>query len=229
MEPLAGIDVNFRFTEDTPPGKDPDQHSPTLRRYHQQLWSKPLPDGTMFDLVATANDYLLHVSSRGTFTLTSDAITTPLAGRACRVIEGIPEGQRPQDLGYTVGSALVFPGNRVDGKATLNGARGFHPRIVDRFDLTLECIRRHYAGTPSPLSEALARYGDFFSLFVDFAGYVEFFLLQDLVHSDGGVRFMHHFEDFSTPAVPKTVHDYIVYAEASNDFIRARNARIRSL
>ncbi len=24
-------------------GKDPDQSSPTLRRYHQLLWSKPLP------------------------------------------------------------------------------------------------------------------------------------------------------------------------------------------
>lgn len=100
MEARTGIDVNFRFTEDTPPGKDPDQHSPTLRRYHQRLWSKPLPDGTIFSLEPTANDYLLHVSSLGTFSLTSDAITTPLAGRAWRVIGQIPAAQRPKDLGY---------------------------------------------------------------------------------------------------------------------------------
>ena len=44
--------------------------------------------------------------------------------------------------------------------------------IRDRFDLTLECIRRHYLDEPSPLSATLARYADFFGLFGDFAGYV---------------------------------------------------------
>lgn len=36
------IDTAFDFRTDTPPGRDPDSHSPTLRRYHQLLWSKPL-------------------------------------------------------------------------------------------------------------------------------------------------------------------------------------------
>ncbi|WP_113903400.1 DUF6994 family protein [Brevibacterium celere] len=40
--------------------------------------------------------------------------------------------------------------------STINGARGLHPRIVDRFDLTLECIRRHYRGEPSPLADLVA-------------------------------------------------------------------------
>lgn len=35
------IDTAFDFRTDTAPGKDPDSHSPTLRRYHQLLWSKP--------------------------------------------------------------------------------------------------------------------------------------------------------------------------------------------
>jgi len=26
-------------------GKDPDRFSPTMRSYHRQLWSKPLPNG----------------------------------------------------------------------------------------------------------------------------------------------------------------------------------------
>ncbi len=43
-----------------------------------------------------------------------------------------------------------------------------------RFDLTLECIRRHYLDEPSPLSDTLAWYADFFGLFGDFAGYVDF-------------------------------------------------------
>lgn len=59
------------------------------------------------------------------------------------------------------------------------GARGLHPRIADRFDLTLECFRRPYAGETSPLAAALARYAQFFHLFRDFPGYVEFLLPHD--------------------------------------------------
>jgi integrase len=39
------IDTTFDFRSDTPPGLDPDTYSPTLRRYHRLLWSKPLPSG----------------------------------------------------------------------------------------------------------------------------------------------------------------------------------------
>lgn len=31
------IDTTFDFRSETPPGKDADSHSPTLRRYHQLL------------------------------------------------------------------------------------------------------------------------------------------------------------------------------------------------
>ena len=51
---------------------------------------------------------------------------------------------------------MVFPANRIEKKNTINGARGVHPRIADRFDLTAECIRRHYLGIESPLAVVLA-------------------------------------------------------------------------
>ena len=38
------IDTSFDFRVDVG-GKDPDSHSPTLRRYHKRLWSRPLPGG----------------------------------------------------------------------------------------------------------------------------------------------------------------------------------------
>ena len=99
---------------------------------------------------------------------------------------------------------MVFPGNRIGRKMTINGARGFHPRIKDRFDLTVECIRRHYRNEWSPLSDALRRYADFFGLFGDFRGYVEFFLLQDLVTVDcSAVKFFTPFEDFNTSPLPE--------------------------
>jgi hypothetical protein len=56
----------------------------------------------------------------------------------------------------------------------------------------------------------LALYTDFFDLFGDFRGYVDFFLLQDLVTDDyGAVRFLLPFADFTTPAVPPTLAEYL--------------------
>ena len=94
----------------------------------------------------------------------------------------------------------------------------------------MECIRRHYSDEPSPLDEVLARYADFFRLFRDFRGYVEFFLLQDLVTEDcSAVRFFAPFEDFeprrSREASMPTWHT----GELAMDFIEARNLRIASL
>lgn len=223
------IDTSFDFETDTPVGRDADSYSPTLRRYHQLLWSKPLASGSTFSLTVEPQAYLVHRSSRGVFYLASDAITTRLLGRAWRVLRQVPEQELPEDLGYTIGSSILFPSIKIDGKATINGARGFHPRIADRFDLTLECIRRHYRNEDSPLAETLLRYADFFGLFDDFGGYVDFFLLHDLVDDAGkAIRFFHTFDDFRTPAVPRTVDEYLSYVRASNGFIRARNRRIET-
>lgn len=41
------VDTTFDFRSDSPKG-DPDKYSPTLHRYHQLLWSKPLPSGAPF-------------------------------------------------------------------------------------------------------------------------------------------------------------------------------------
>jgi hypothetical protein len=63
-------------------------------------------------------------------------------------------------------------------------------RISDRMDLTLECIRRHYAEEPgSPLADVTTNYADFFELFCTFKQFVEFFHLQDLVTPEGKIDF----------------------------------------
>jgi hypothetical protein len=131
-------------------------------------------------------------------------------------------------IAYTIGGMMIFPGNRIDGKQTINGARGFNRKIGDRLDLTLECIRRHYEGQSSPLRETLARYRDFFALFENFSGYVNFFVLQDLVTDDcSAVRFFMPFDDFNTPAVPQDGDTYKEYRRLSIEFIGARNNRVR--
>ena len=98
-------------------------------------------------------------------------------------------------------------------------------------DLTLESIRRHYRGEPpSPLGATLARYADFFALFDDFGGYIDFFLLQDLVTADGAaVRFFMPFDDFNPPAMPRNAETYREFRRLSIEFIEARNRRIDAL
>jgi hypothetical protein len=48
----VSVDIAFDIRSDAG-GRDPDRHSPTLRRYHRLLWDKPLPDGAQFTLEDT--------------------------------------------------------------------------------------------------------------------------------------------------------------------------------
>ena len=225
------IDTSFDFRTDAF-GKDPDAYSPTLRRYHKLLWSKVLPSGRLFELDDSVRGvYLFHGSELGELSLCSDSvIPTFTRWKSMRHITQLfteEENEAFRTIGYTIGGMMVFPGNRLDGKQTINGARGYNRKIADRFDLTLECIRRYYLGEPSPLGETLARYGDFFALFENFTGYVDFFMLQDLVTEDCcAVRFFMPFNDFDTPSVPRNGDAYKEYRHLSIQFVEARNRRI---
>ena len=235
--PQSTIDISLDFSTDVPkfPDYDPDFYSPKLRRYHKLLWSKPLPSGAMFDLDDTKSKYKAYLYYRSTsgdeFYLGSDAVVQSFT-RWGFAYEN-PELTKEENdqfftLSYTIGGMMIFPNSQREGrKPTINQARGCHPRIRDRFDLTLECIRRHYQGeTKSPLAETLARYHDFFSLFESFRGYVDFFLLQDHVTRDGAVKLSPSFNDFETDAEPKDLHTYREYRWRTMEFIEARNRRI---
>lgn len=226
------IDTSFDFRTDAA-GPDPDSDSPTLRRYHRLLWSKLLPGGVAFDLdETTPGEYLHHRSELGEFYLSSDAVIPDYQGSAGMkpVIDQLTASEVESFIAitYTIGGTVIFPSNRIGSKMTINGARGFHPRIRDRFDLTLECIRRHYqGGQPNPLDAVLARYGDFFALFDDFPGYVDFFHLQDLVAADcSKVRFSLPFDDFETSPLPRDAGRLPQDARRCTEFINARNHRI---
>ncbi|MDN4475806.1 hypothetical protein QQX09_08045 [Demequina sp. SYSU T00192] len=229
---LDVIDVSFDFRSDTPPGKDPDSHSPTLRRFHQLLWSKPLPDGRRIEWDTTQTwRYLHHRSSIGEFFLSSDAVMASYARwvRMRDIISQLtPEQIEEFDtLGYTMGGMMVWPSDRREGVHTINSERGFNSRISDRMDLTMECVRRYYQGQDSPLSRTFDAYSEFFDLFTDFEGFTDFFLLDDLLdpHS-GDVTFFMPFHDFDGPSRPTDLAEYMDFREASMDFIRARNRRI---
>jgi hypothetical protein len=71
------------------------------------------------------------------------------------------------------------------------------------------------------------RYRDFFGLFEDFRGYVNFFLLQDSVTENyAAIKFYLPFDDFMSVPKFRSVDDYLTYNERVIDFITKRNCRI---
>jgi hypothetical protein len=121
-----------------------------------------------FHLVDTRpGAHLHHRSDLGEFFLSSDSVIPTFTKWTSlkHITDLFPEEENEafRTIGYTIGGMMVFPGNQFGGKHTINVARGFSRKIADRFDLTLECVRRHYLGQTSPLDETLARYRDFFS------------------------------------------------------------------
>jgi len=223
------IDTNFNMYSDAN-GGDPDATSPTLRKYHKCLWSKTLPSGERFELQDDKPGYyLFHSSTLGDFSLGSDAITHSYKNQMKKkwLTTQIPmEVQDLFDQGSTIGGYLIFPNRQVERNHTINQARGISRLIDDRFDLTLECIKRFYFNEPSPLEETFMRYASFFRLFETFENYIHFFLLNDLVDQHGEVKFYLPFDNFQSPPKFKNKEDYAIYKKGAVKFINSRNRRI---
>ena len=226
------IDITFNVYSDSG-GKDPDSHSPTLKKYHKILWSKPLPSGKIFTLSDTESDsYLTYNSAEGKISLSSDSISNSYRDK--KVLSSIikdltKEVEEFRNIGSMIGGFILFPNKKIDGKMTINGARGFNQKIADRFDLTLECIRLHYLGKPNPLENVLNQNSLFFKLFESFAGYVDFFLLQDLVNPDYEViYFLPPINQvFESSPLPENKVEYLQYMQSSTSFTLKRNERIK--
>jgi len=228
------LDITFHMSADSN-GKDPDTHSKTLKCYHQLLWSKELPSGERFLLEeGVGKRYLTFHGSAGEQFLASDSIGNSFSHHKGKKMSFVLSQIDPsllkefREINSTIGGFILFPGNKIDGRATINGLRGLNHKIADRFDLTLECIRRHYVSLDSPLREVLERYENFFELFKDFRGYVDFFHLNDLVSSDySEVKFFILTEPpFESSGLPRDVPEYLEYRENSMNFVRLRNLRL---
>ncbi len=226
------IDPSFDFRSDSC-GKDPDAYSLTLRSYHQFLWSKKLPIGERLELEVISSR-LVYRFNMQTLKFGSDSISNSFIGtKKINHLKGHItqlEFEEFRDKGSTIGGYLIFPSEREEGRMTINGARGFNAKIADRFDLTLECIRMHYQKLEHPLKGTFSSpiNNFFFSLFNDFQGYVDFFLLQDLVDENyEKVRFFTASTvPFASPPIPETAAEYRAYKKATLEFVRQRGARI---
>ena len=223
---------------------DPDDKDRVLYHLHEFLWSKPLPCGDEFNLEMTENKEtrykprLFHDSVPGRF-LSSDGIThTYQNWKSMSEVIEIIQQENPKeicefyDLSCTIGGYIIFPSKRNNGKIkgnTINQMR--KPVHNDRFDHTLECIRRWYENEEdksNPLYDCLQRYCDFFYLFKDsdgkngFKGYVDFFFLDALVDKDYKVLFW--LDDFGVRnPLPNDADKYRRYMKNVSKFIKERN------
>lgn len=249
QDDISEIDVRYGFTEDTSPtywlgfwdrneglgagDADPDAKSPTARRYHQLLWSRQLPNGEVMQLEDGRSRYYLKWND---IWFSSDSITTSFRnGRNKEFIQKL-RNEIPDYEGYvmdylqrlyTIGGLMLLPSFRW----CLNQARGCHPRIADRWDLTLECIRRYYSGESSPLDKTMHHPTNvkFFNLFVDFRGFIDFFFLQDCVTSDyQKVVLWYDTPFFESNPIPRTIDSYRSFIDKELEFVDRRNNRIDS-
>ncbi len=126
---------------------------------------------------------------------------------------------------YSIGGMIIFP-KHVN---SMNQRRGMDDKISDRWDLTLECIRRHYAREESPLTSIIESDNDFYDLFVDFKGYVDYFFLQDCVSDDySSVDIWCGDASFRKSGLPETIDDYFEFIRKEHDFLDKRNERIKN-
>jgi len=231
VEKLINIEYDFRTDSN---GGDVDKYSSTLRKYHKILWSKPLPNGNNFSLDDSKdNVYLYYKTESQEYFLSSDSIVHTYSKwkRTENIINQVPKNEINDflNIAYTIGGYIIFPSNKVNNLPTINMERGTNQKIDDRFDLTLECIRRYYNGEKSPLAETLERYDDFFKLFIDFKGYCDFFLLQDLTLDNyKKIKYFLPFNDFEIGQYPKNIEDYFIYKNNSIEFNKNRNKRIEN-
>ena len=238
------IDISVDFTLDTPHywdnfwnvcgglgvgGEDPDAQSKTLQLYHQALWSRKLPCGETMDLkIGTGPNYLQWKDLR----FGSDSIFASFRYHKYRYLldevqKAVPDYRSFVEnylhKSYTIGGMMIFPKR----PGSINQNRGTNRQLCDRWDLTLECIRRYYNNEDSPIFTTLAKDKTFFDLFVDFKGFVNFFFLQDCVSKDySRVDFWYGNGDFSEDPLPKTVEQYLLWIERQLTFVGNRNARI---
>lgn len=222
------IDINFDFRSDSN-GEDPDSYSPTLNKYHQSLWSKELPNGEVMELRREGPPFTLLWKD---FVLSSDSIIVELKYEKNKrminqVYEIVDDGDAYYEnllrRSYSIGGMIVFP-KHVN---SMNQRRGTSKYISDRWDLTLECIRRYYIGEDSPIYEVIENDKAFFDLFVDFKGYVDFFFLQDCVSEDySKVDIWCGDATFEKSGLPETVEDYFEFIRKEHEFLDKRNQRI---
>jgi len=222
------IDIEYDYRLDSKCG-DPDTDSPKLYDLHSVLWNKKLPNNETLNLNVLSKNYgRLILKTNLTENLSSDRMCPHFVGKYNGKLDSWlsnSDKDKFQQKVRTIGGHIVFPAHKKNG-FTINQARGINRKISDRFDLTLECVRRFYKNEESPLTGVLNRYSDFFKIFKNFKGYIDFFILQDFIDNNGNIMFSLPFDDFNRSALPENKDEYEIYMYNTLELIDKRNKRI---
>lgn len=231
------INVGESFYDDPDYVSDADRDSRRLKHWHGVLWSEELPSGERLEWTPEPGSYLAATSSAGPLRVSSDTIATTHAAYANSDVpqwwSGLAEAERSrhEKAFYTIGGFIIFPTR----PQSLNQRRGTDRRICDRFDLTLECIRRYYLGQgTSPLADVIRADANYFGLFghgpTGFTSFVNFFHLHDMIDGDS-IRWLdgsgESVWDFDAPPLPTSASGYQTYLDNVLTFVMSRNDRIR--
>lgn len=236
---IKDLKIERRLNENIPDGGDPDRDSKELKEYHRILWSSRELSSKSFKLVNGPANKLIYENGDLSIAFTPDSITNSFYRhkRRTKIIDQYcEEDSEIRNLlndyfktDYVIGSSIIFPVsiNGISIQKTLNIKRGISRYIRDRFDLTLECIRRYYdfSNRKSPLLDDIEKNRPFFDLFHDFRTYVDFFFLNDLVDDNYNVISFTECIDFEH-AYPKDRDEYKMYLKHMMDFYISRNKRI---
>ena len=243
---ISDIDVNFDFTSDSQNywdnfwnnkkglgagNSDPDAESKTLQVYQSLLYSRKLPNGLKMNLKIGDGSYYLTWND---FRFGSDSITASFRyydyfDMIKKIKNHLPDYKLYMEnyirKCYTIGGNIIFP-KHIN---SINQKRGCDPKIRDRWDLTLECIRRFYDNESSPLTDVLEIDRKFFLLFNDFKGYIDYFFLQDCVVEDySKVILWTETKPFIDDPLQKAVAAYLNFIENEISFVKKRNKRIQN-
>lgn len=245
------IDVNADFISDVPgyvenleknglhsSCKDPDVYSKLMQEYHKELWSRKLPNGQNMELKSGCGSYYLYWQNfrfgadsivnmyfyhKGVQSLLNCEIKQILMKKFSETTDFSIFVKNYLHKSYTIGGSIIFPKNGVAN--SINTSR--YSLLKDRFDLTLECIRRYYKSESSPMSKVLQANAQFFALFCDFKGYVNFFFLQDLVNDDySKINYFNSVNKIENVSYPQTEEDWLDLYKNQMDFVEKRNKRI---
>ena len=136
----------------------------------------------------------------------------------------------------TIGGFVVFPRH----SQSINQRRGTNSLIDDRFDLTLECIRRayqyrdFYREDNNPLFGLSAEDKKFFQMFGSFEDYTKFFCLDKSWVKDGKVLSLMDNEsldmyDFNQEPLPQDHAEWWTFYDNIMNRLDARNQQIKEI
>jgi len=234
------IDLSYNFTSENPNywngywernnglgggNWDPDTRSKKLREYHHILWTRRLPNGREFQLSGELTWNGMRFGS-DSIIVSFRYKNQPLAEEIKRALPDFKAYFREYvQKTNTIAGYIIFPKHQ----GSMNQSRGTNIRIRDRWDLTMECIRRFYAGEKSVLSKELEADAEFYSLFSSFKEYVDFFFLQDCVSEDyKSVNIWLGDGSFESDALPRNTEEYFSFIEKEMEFLEKRKQRIRN-